>query len=175
MLPPIARLTPEQMEYHFISGFTAKIPGTEQGVTEPQPTFSSCFGAPFMPRHPGEYAELLAAKVRQHGAQVWLVNTGWTGGPYGTGRRISIAHTRALISAALEGQLGSSEFVTEPHFGLSLPLAVPGVPSELLNPRKAWADPDAYDRAAQHLAALFRENFRRFEAGVRPEVAAAMP
>ncbi|MCY1702200.1 phosphoenolpyruvate carboxykinase (ATP) [Deinococcus sp. SL84] len=175
VLPPISKLTPEQMEYQFISGFTAKIPGTEQGVTEPQPTFSTCFGAPFMPRHPGEYAELLARKVKEHGSAVWLVNTGWTGGQYGTGKRMSIRHTRAMINAALDGQLDDVEFETEPFFGLSIPKEVPGVPAEVLNPREAWADKAAYDETAKKLAGMFRENFKRFEEGVRPEVTASMP
>ncbi|WP_261663795.1 phosphoenolpyruvate carboxykinase [Deinococcus sp. Marseille-Q6407] len=175
VLPPISRLSLEQMEYQFISGFTAKIPGTEQGVTEPQPTFSTCFGAPFMPRHPGQYAELLAQKVKEHGAAVWLVNTGWTGGQYGEGKRMSIRHTRAMINAALEGKLDDVEFVTEPYFGLSIPTHVPGVPDEVLNPRDAWADKEAYEATAKKLAGMFRENFKRFEAGVQPEVTASMP
>jgi phosphoenolpyruvate carboxykinase (ATP) len=175
VLPPISRLTREQMMYQFISGFTAKIPGTEQGVREPQPTFSTCFGAPFMPRHPGEYAALLADKVERSGATVWLVNTGWTGGPYGEGRRMSIGHTRALLTAALQGELDDVEFHTEPHFGLAIPAEVPGVPAEVLDPRRTWADPEAYDAAARKLAGMFRENFRRFEEGVTPEVTACMP
>lgn len=175
VLPPISKLTPEQMEYQFISGFTAKIPGTEQGVTEPVPTFSTCFGAPFMPRHPGEYARLLSDKVKKHGATVWLVNTGWTGGQYGTGKRMSIGHTRAMINAALDGKLDGVEFETEPFFGLSIPKEVPGVPSEVLNPREAWSDKAAYDETARKLAGMFRENFERFEEGVRPEVTASMP
>ncbi|WP_084474204.1 phosphoenolpyruvate carboxykinase [Deinococcus pimensis] len=175
VLPPISRLTREQMMYQFISGFTAKIPGTEQGVAEPQPTFSTCFGAPFMPRHPGEYAALLARKVEESGAKVWLVNTGWTGGKYGTGRRMSIRHTRALLDAALSGALDAAEFHEEPFFGLSIPAEVPGVPAEVLDPRRTWADPEEYDRTARKLAGMFRENFRRFEEGVNPEVVACMP
>lgn len=175
VLPPLSRLSPEQTMYQFISGFTAKIPGTEQGVTEPQPTFSTCFGAPFMPRHPGEYARLLAGKVRESGARVWLVNTGWTGGQYGTGTRMSIAHTRRLINAALSGELDDVEFVREPFFNLEIPTEVPGVPAEVLNPRDAWADKAAYDRTARKLAGMFRENFRRFEDGVDPAVTASMP
>jgi len=175
VLPPIARLTREQMMYQFISGFTAKIPGTEQGVTEPQPTFSTCFGAPFMPRHPGVYAELLARKVEESGARVWLVNTGWTGGKYGQGKRMSIQHTRALINAALNGELDNVEFIREPFFGLEIPVRVPGVPREVLNPRETWQDKDAYDTTARKLAGMFRENFRRFEDGVAPEVTNSMP
>ena len=175
VLPPLSRLSAEQMMYHFISGFTAKIPGTEDGVREPQPTFSACFGAPFMPRHPGEYARLLADKVQQSGARVWLVNTGWSGGPYGVGERISIGHTRALITAALSSSLDAGEFEREPFFGLAIPAAVEGVPSEVLNPRRTWADPDAYDAAARRLAGQFRRNFERFAPGVDPAVTASLP
>ncbi|MEF2277660.1 phosphoenolpyruvate carboxykinase (ATP) [Deinococcus sp. YIM 134068] len=175
VLPPLSRLTPEQTMYQFISGFTAKIPGTEDGVTEPSPTFSTCFGAPFMPRHPGEYARLLAKKVQESGARVWLVNTGWTGGQYGQGHRMSIRHTRRLINAALSGELDGVEFVREPFFNLEIPTEVPGVPSEVLNPRDAWADADAYDHTARKLAGMFRENFRRFEDGVDPAITASMP
>ncbi|THF88252.1 phosphoenolpyruvate carboxykinase (ATP) [Deinococcus sp. KSM4-11] len=175
VLPPISRLTPEQTMYQFISGFTAKIPGTEEGVTEPSPTFSTCFGAPFMPRHPGEYARLLAQKIRASGAQVWLVNTGWTGGMYGVGHRMSIRHTRALLDAALNGRLDDVPFEVEPYFNLAIPTEVPGIPAEVLRPQRAWADPQAYARTAHKLAGLFRENFRRFEDGVDPAVTASMP
>ncbi|ADV67446.1 phosphoenolpyruvate carboxykinase (ATP) [Deinococcus maricopensis] len=175
VLPPIARLTREQMMYQFISGFTAKIPGTEDGVVEPQPTFSTCFGAPFMPRHPGEYAALLARKVEESGARVWLVNTGWTGGKYGVGKRMSIKHTRALLNAALSGQLDDVPFTHEPFFNLELPTQVPGVPAEVLNPREAWADKDAYDHTARELCAMFRKNFERFQDGVDLNVTACMP
>ncbi|MFC4454956.1 phosphoenolpyruvate carboxykinase (ATP) [Deinococcus sonorensis] len=175
VLPPIARLSREQMMYYFLSGFTAKIPGTEQGVVEPQPTFSTCFGAPFMPRHPGEYARLLAQRVEAHGTRVWLVNTGWTGGKYGQGHRISIRHTRALISAALDGALDTVEYQREPFFGLVIPSEVPGVPAELLNPRDSWADGSAYDAAARQLAAMFRQNFERFADGVDAGVTGCMP
>ncbi|MDL2345478.1 phosphoenolpyruvate carboxykinase (ATP) [Deinococcus sp. MIMF12] len=175
VLPPISRLSPEQTMYQFISGFTAKIPGTEQGVTEPQPTFSTCFGAPFMPRHPGEYARLLAQKVQEHGVRVWLVNTGWSGGQYGVGQRMSIRHTRALLGAALNGELDSVAFEREPFFNLEIPSEVPGVPAEVLNPRRAWTDQEAYDRTARKLAGMFRENFKRFEDGVDPAVTASMP
>ncbi len=175
VLPPISRLSPEQMMYQFISGFTAKIPGTEDGVTEPSPTFSTCFGAPFMPRHPGEYARLLAQKVQDSGARVWLVNTGWSGGMYGQGKRMSIAHTRAMINAALSGALDDVTFETEPYFNLEIPTQVPGVPGGVLNPRDAWADQDAYDQTARKLARMFRENFRRFEDGVDAAVTNSMP
>jgi phosphoenolpyruvate carboxykinase (ATP) len=175
VLPPLSRLSPEQTMYQFISGFTAKIPGTEDGVTEPSPTFSTCFGAPFMPRHPGEYARLLARKVEDSGAKVWLVNTGWSGGQYGEGKRMSIKHTRALIDAALSGALEGVPFEREPFFGLEIPTEVPGVPAEVLNPRDAWTDKEAYDRTARKLAGMFRENFRRFEDGVDPRVTASMP
>lgn len=175
VLPPLSRLSREQMMYFFLSGFTAKIPGTEQGVTDPEPTFSTCFGAPFMPRHPGEYARLLAEKVEASGAKVWLVNTGWSGGKYGQGQRMSIAHTRRLINAALEGELEGTEFVREPFFGLEIPLAVQGVPAEVLNPRTAWVDAAAYDETARKLAGMFRTNFERFAAGVDMSVADCMP
>lgn len=175
VLPPIARLTKEQMMYQFISGYTAKIPGTEQGVREPSATFSACFGAPFMPRHPGEYAALLAQKVEETGAQVWLVNTGWSGGKYGEGKRMSIQHTRALLHAALNGDLDDVEYETEPFFGLHIPKVAPGVPSNILNPRNTWADKTAYDDTARHLENLFVENFHRFEAGVPRQVTDSMP
>ena len=175
VLPPISRLSAEQTMYQFISGFTAKIPGTEDGVTEPSPTFSTCFGAPFMPRHPGEYARLLAQKVQESGARVWLVNTGWSGGMYGQGKRMSIAHTRAMINAALSGVLDNVTFEKEPFFDLEIPTQVPGVPAGVLNPRDAWADKDAYDQAARKLARMFRENFKRFEDGVDAAVTNSMP
>lgn len=175
VLPPISRLSKEQTMYQFISGFTAKIPGTEDGIKDPEPTFSTCFGAPFMPRHPGEYAKLLAQKVEQSGATVWLVNTGWTGGKYGVGKRMSIAHTRKLITAALSGELAGAEFVKDSVFGLEIPKHVAGIPDEVLNPREAWADKAAYDETAQKLRGMFRENFKRFQDGVAPEVTDSMP
>ncbi|GAA5501483.1 Phosphoenolpyruvate carboxykinase (ATP) [Deinococcus xinjiangensis] len=175
VLPPISRLTPEQTMYQFISGFTAKIPGTEEGVKEPSPTFSTCFGAPFMPRHPGEYAALLAQKVKESGAKVWLVNTGWTGGKYGEGHRMSIKHTRALLNAALSGELDDVEFVKESFFDLEIPKEVSGIPAEVLNPREAWADAAAYDETAKKLARMFRDNFKRFEDGVDKSVTESMP
>ena len=175
VLPPISRLSAEQTMYQFISGFTAKIPGTEDGVTEPSPTFSTCFGAPFMPRHPGEYARLLAQKVQESGARVWLVNTGWSGGMYGQGKRMSIAHTRAMINAALSGALDDVPFEKEGFFDLEIPTQVPGVPEGVLNPRDAWADKGAYDQTARKLARMFRENFKRFEDGVDAAVTNSMP
>jgi phosphoenolpyruvate carboxykinase (ATP) len=145
--------------YHFLSGYTAKIAGTEMGVSEPQATFSACFGAAFMVLHPWRYAELLAEKIRRHQTQAWLVNTGWTGGPYGTGSRIKLAHTRAIIDAIHDGALAKVATIQDPLFRLETPVSCPKVPAELLRPREAWADAVAYDRAARRLAALFRENF----------------
>lgn len=175
VLPPIARLSREQTMYFFLSGFTAKIPGTEQGVRDPEPTFSACFGAPFMPRHPGEYAALLAEKIGASGARVWLVNTGWTGGPHGVGQRMGIGHTRRLIHAALGGELDGEPFRREAFFGLEIPIQVAGVPDRILNPRDAWADQDAYDQPAQKLTRLFRQNFERFRSGVDAAVVDCMP
>jgi phosphoenolpyruvate carboxykinase (ATP) len=175
VLPPISRLTPEQAQYHFISGYTAKVAGTERGVKEPSATFSSCFGAPFMPRHPGVYAKLLADKLTKQGAKCWLLNTGWAGGEYGTGSRISIKHTRALLNAALEGKLDGAEFKEHKVFGLMYAASSPGVPAEILDPREGWQDKQAYDAKAKHLAGLFRENFKQFEEGVSPAVRDAGP
>ncbi len=175
VLPPISKLTPEQAMYHFISGYTAKVAGTEAGVTEPTATFSACFGAPFMVRPPAFYAELLADRIRTHGVDCWLVNTGWTGGPYGVGHRMPIGHTRALLDAALEGRLADAELVTDPVFGLQVPTAVDGVPAEILNPRATWADPAAYDTKARDLAARFHANFAQFEADASDEIRAAGP
>ncbi|MCX7889653.1 MAG: phosphoenolpyruvate carboxykinase [Rhodobacteraceae bacterium] len=163
VLPPIARLTAEQAMYHFLSGFTAKVAGTERGVTEPQPTFSTCFGAPFMPRRPEVYGALLAERIARHDSSCWLVNTGWTGGAYGTGQRMPIRATRALLSAALDGTLATAAFRRDPHFGFEVPLAVPGVDTVLLDPRSTWTDPAAYDAAAARLVAMFAANFTRFE------------
>ncbi|QQR36239.1 phosphoenolpyruvate carboxykinase (ATP) [Devosia oryziradicis] len=162
VLPPIARLTPEQAVYHFLSGYTAKVAGTERGVTEPQATFSACFGAPFMPLHPTVYGDMLAEKLRASGAATWLLNTGWTGGGYGVGKRIDIGSTRRLLTAALDGSLDGVEMRIDEIFGFAVPLAVPGVESRLLTPRLTWADTDAYDRQALHLAGLFRRNFEKF-------------
>ncbi|MDX1389615.1 MAG: phosphoenolpyruvate carboxykinase [Acidobacteriota bacterium] len=162
VLPPVSKLTPEQAMYHFISGYTAKVAGTERGVTEPQATFSACFGAPFMPRHPSVYAELLGDKIAEHDVDCWLINTGWTGGPYGTGERMRIAHTRATVHAALDGTLATGEFVEDPIFGIAVPKSCPGVPDEVLIPKGTWGDPEAYDRQAAKLARMFAENFEQY-------------
>ena len=175
VLPPIAKLTPEQAMYHFISGYTAKVAGTEAGVTEPTATFSACFGAPFMPRHPSEYAKLLAEKLRTHQADCWLVNTGWTGGPYGVGSRMKISVTRALLNAALDGSLTSVDMEVDPYFGFLVPRSAPGVTSDVLNPRGTWADPQAYDRQAKNLADMFQKNFEQYKDGASAEVIAAGP
>ena len=172
VLPPISRLSPEQAMYHFLSGYTAKVAGTEQGVTEPTATFSTCFGAPFMVHQPTVYAKLLGERIAKHQVDCWLVNTGWSGGAYGTGKRMSIAHTRAMINAALDGNLTSAEFVKEGFFGLDVPTDVPGVPSAVLNARGMWSNTEAYDQAAKKLAGLFAQNFERFAKYVTPEVTA---
>jgi phosphoenolpyruvate carboxykinase (ATP) len=164
VLPPIAKLTPDQAMYHFLSGYTAKLAGTEAGLgSEPVPEFSTCFGSPFLPLAPSVYAEMLGRRLREHHAQCWLVNTGWTGGAFGVGKRMSLPHTRAIVHAALDGGLAKAEYMTEPAFGLSIPTACPGVPSELLNPRNSWADKHAYDAQARLLASKFVENFRKFQ------------
>lgn len=175
VLPPVARLTPEQAMYHFLSGYTAKVAGTERGVTEPQATFSTCFGAPFMVLHPGVYADLLGKKMKQHDAKCWLVNTGWSGGPYGEGQRMSIKYTRAMIRAILSGALDEVETAPDEVFGVHVPAHVPDVPDEVLKPRNTWKDKHAYDRKARELARLFNENFKKYEEGVAPEVRAAAP
>ncbi|MDE2111802.1 MAG: phosphoenolpyruvate carboxykinase [Alphaproteobacteria bacterium] len=176
VLPPIAHLTPSQAMYHFLSGFTAKVAGTEKNLgKDPLPTFSTCFGAPFMPRHPCEYGNLLRALMARHQADCWLVNTGWTGGPFGTGLRVPINVTRALLNAALSGALAETEMRVDPHFRFNVPLAVPHVAGQILNPRDTWADKAAYDAQARKLVRMFRENFRRFEAYVDSDVIAAMP
>jgi phosphoenolpyruvate carboxykinase (ATP) len=165
VLPPIARLTPEQAMYHFLSGYTAKLAGTEAGMgSEPVPEFSACFGAPFLPLAPKVYAEMLGKRLKQHKAACWLVNTGWSGGKFGVGERMSIMISRALVHAALSGQLDKAEFVTEPAFGLHIPVSCPNVPAQVLNPRNAWADKAAYDRTAAELAARFEKNFEQFDA-----------
>jgi phosphoenolpyruvate carboxykinase (ATP) len=163
VLPPISKLSKEQAMYHFLSGYTAKVAGTERGVLEPTATFSTCFGAPFMVHHPTVYAHLLGERIAMHEADCWLVNTGWSGGPYGVGKRMAIAHTRAMLNAALEGSLRKVTFEREPFFGLQIPTSVPGVPSDVLNPRNAWSDPAAYDAQAKKLAGLFENNFKKFE------------
>ncbi|MFH1687265.1 MAG: phosphoenolpyruvate carboxykinase [bacterium] len=175
VMPPISRLTPEQAMYHFISGYTAKVAGTEAGVTEPQATFSACFGAPFMVLHPSRYAELLAQRIREHKVNCWLVNTGWTGGPYGVGQRMKISHTRAMLNAAIEGKLDSVSYEQDPIFGVQVPTACPGVPSEVLNARNTWKDREAYDKKAEHLARLFEENFQDYADQCSDAVAAAGP
>jgi phosphoenolpyruvate carboxykinase (ATP) len=175
VLPPVAKLTPEQAMYHFLSGYTAKVAGTERGVTEPQATFSTCFGAPFMVLHPGVYADLLGKKIQEHRADCWLVNTGWSGGPYGEGSRMKIRHTRAMIRAILNGSLSRVETRPDPVFGVHVPVSCPEVPSEVLEPRGTWADAARYDEKAHDLARRFNENFRKYEAGVSPEVRAAAP
>ncbi len=174
VLPPISKLTPAQAMYHFLSGYTARVAGTEKGMgKEPQATFSTCFGAPFLPRNPEVYGRMLADRISTDGADCWLVNTGWTGGAYGTGKRMSIQHTRALLRAALDGSLARVEFERDPFFGLMIPKSVPGIPSEVLNPRETWADKAAYDRAAADLVKRFEANFANFEAAVDDEVRAA--
>jgi phosphoenolpyruvate carboxykinase (ATP) len=175
VLPPISRLTHAQAAYHFISGYTAKLAGTEVGVTEPKATFSACFGAPFMPRHPGEYASMLTDRLGQQDATVWLVNTGWTGGPVGTGERMDIGHTRAMVRAALNGSLASVETRVDPVFRVEVPLACPEVPASFLDPRSTWADKDAYDRAAARLAAMFAANFAAYADGVTDHIRDAGP
>ena len=175
ILPPISRLSREQAQYHFISGYTAKLAGTEIGVTEPRATFSAAFGAPFLPRHPSEYAAMLAERLEQHDVPVWLVNTGWTGGPYGVGERMRIDHTRAIVRAALSGALSGARYETDPVFGVDVPTEVPGVPSRVLRPRDTWTDPDAYDVKARELAAMFADNFEDYAAGVPEAVRNAGP
>jgi phosphoenolpyruvate carboxykinase (ATP) len=175
VLPPISRLTADQAQYHFISGYTAKLAGTEVGVKEPQATFSACFGAPFMPRHPGQYAAMLAERLDHYGVRAWLVNTGWTGGPYGTGERMNINHTRSMVRAALSGALDDVRYETDPVFGLAVPTSCPEVPDEVLRPRNTWADPAAYDREAAALALMFAENFAAYADGVPDSVRDAGP
>ena len=175
VLPPISRLNPEQAAYHFISGYTAKVAGTEVGIKEPQATFSACFGAPFMPRHPSVYADLLATKMAEHGARCWLLNTGWVSGGYGKSKRIRIKWTRALLNAALDGSLNNAEFVVDPRFGFEIPQFCEGVPEEILNPRDTWGDGGEYDETADHLANMFGENFIQFEEGTSPDILNAAP
>ena len=165
VLPPVSKLTPEQVMFHFVIGYTAKVAGTEMGVTEPQATFSPCFGGPFLVWHPNKYAELLAEKVRKHNAQVWLVNTGWSGGPPGVGSRMKLAHTRAIVNAIHSGTLSSAPTTTEPIFGLHVVTQCPGVPNDLLQPRRAWSDPAAYDASARRLCESFEQNYVAFQSG----------
>jgi phosphoenolpyruvate carboxykinase (ATP) len=175
VLPPISKLTKGQAMYQFISGYTAKVAGTEAGVTEPKPTFSACFGAPFLPLHPGKYAEMLGKKMEENNVNVWLINTGWTGGPFGVGHRMKLSYTRAMITAALEGELDGAETEIDPVFGLAVPKEVPGVPTDVLTPRNTWEDKVAYDLKAKFLAGLFVKNFAKYEAGVSKEIVAAAP
>jgi phosphoenolpyruvate carboxykinase (ATP) len=175
VLPPIARLTPEGAMYHFLSGYTAKVAGTEKGVTEPKATFSTCFGAPFLPLPPGRYAQMLGEKIGRHRSRVWLVNTGWTGGPYGTGTRMKIRFTRAMIRAALSGELDAVAYETDPIFNLDVPQTCPEVPSDVLRPRNTWADTAEYDRQAAKLARMFEDNFAKCAFDVSPTVRAAGP
>ncbi len=175
VLPPISKLTPGQAMYQFISGYTAKVAGTEAGVTEPKPTFSACFGAPFMPLHPGKYAHLLGDKMQENKVNVWMINTGWTGGPHGIGNRIKLIYTRALITAALRGELAKVEFENHPVFGMAVPRQCANVPAELLNPRNTWIDKNAYDEKAKYLGGLFIRNFEKYASGVNEQVLAAAP
>jgi phosphoenolpyruvate carboxykinase (ATP) len=175
VMPPISKLTPEQAMYHFISGYTAKLAGTEKGVTEPETTFSACFGAPFMPLHPSEYGNMLKEKIRKHEVSCWLVNTGWSGGIYGVGSRMKIKHTRAMLNAALEGKLNDVKFEQDPFFGLAIPTSCPDVPADILNPKNTWADKAAYDEKATHLAKAFHTNFEKFASGVTEDIRNAGP
>jgi phosphoenolpyruvate carboxykinase (ATP) len=175
VLPPIARLTDEQAMYHFLSGYTAKVAGTEKGVTEPKVTFSTCFGAPFLPLHPAVYAGMLGEKLKKHGAKVWLLNTGWTGGPVGVGQRIKLAYTRRMVTAALSGELDGVDTWTDPHFGLAVPVKIEGVPDPVLHPRETWKSPADYDAKASQLAEMFADNFEKYEDHVRDGVKAAGP
>jgi len=175
VMPPIARLTPSQATYHFLSGYTAKVAGTEKGVIDPQATFSTCFGAPFLPRHPKVYGDLLREKIARHGAKCWLVNTGWSGGRAGVGARMPIKVTRALLSAALSGRLDAVEMRTDRYFGFEVPLAVEGIDQRLLDPRDTWADGAAFDAQARELVAMFQANFAEFEAAVDADVLSAAP
>jgi phosphoenolpyruvate carboxykinase (ATP) len=162
VLPPIAKLTPEQAMYYFLSGYTAKVAGTERGVTEPQATFSACFGAVFLVWHPTKYAQMLGERLRQHGSQVWLVNTGWSGGPFGVGHRMKLGYTRAMVRAALNGDLAKVQTENDPIFGLAVPAEIPGVPRDIMRPRTTWPEPEAYDAQASKLAQMFRDNFKKF-------------
>ncbi len=175
ILPPISRLTKAQAMYHFISGYTAKVAGTEAGVTEPKATFSACFGAPFLPLHPTFYAEMLGEKIEKFNPHIWLINTGWTGGPYGVGSRMKLSYTRAMITAALKGELDHGSYDTHEIFGLHFPAHCPGVPSDVLNPRNTWADPAEYDRKAADLAKMFVENFSKYSSKASEEILNAAP
>ncbi|MFV8322160.1 phosphoenolpyruvate carboxykinase (ATP) [Flavobacterium sp. LS2R12] len=175
ILPPISKLTPGQAAYHFISGYTAKVAGTEAGITEPQPNFSACFGAPFMPLHPTKYAEMLSKKMKDANVKVWLINTGWTGGPYGIGSRMKLKYTRAMITAALNGELDNVAYENHQVFGIAKPQTCPNVPSEILNPRNTWEEPELYDKKALELAQKFKANFAKFEEFANAEIMAGAP
>ena len=175
VLPPVSKLTPERAMYHFISGYTAKVAGTEMGITEPQASFSACFGAPFLVWHPGKYAEQLAKKMQQHNADVWLVNTGWSGGGFGVGKRITLTNTRSIIRAIHNGALADVPYETDPRFGFSVPKTCPDVTGSILSPRTTWSNPTEYDARAAHLARLFKENFAQFETGVSDKILRAGP
>lgn len=175
VLPPVSKLTPGQTMYQFISGYTAKVAGTETDIKEPKATFSACFGAPFLPLHPGRYAEMLGKKIKTHNVNVWLINTGWSGGPYGIGKRIKLDYTRAMITAALEGKLNNAEFEAHPVFGVMMPKECPNVPTEILNPRNTWADKHAYDTKAKNLGQQFIKNFEKYTSGVNEEILAGAP
>jgi len=175
VLPPVARLSPEQAMYHFLSGYTAKVAGTEKGIKEPEATFSTCFGAPFMVLHPGVYADLLGKQMARHNAACWLVNTGWSGGAYGVGQRMKIGYTRAMIRAILNGSLAQTATTPDPIFGVNVPVSCADVPDAVLQPRNTWQDKDAYDAAARDLARRFNENFKKYEAGVSEAVRAVAP
>lgn len=175
VLPPISKLTPGQAAYHFISGYTAKVAGTEEGVTEPKAVFSACFGAPFMPLHPTKYASMLSEKMTKSGVNVWLINTGWSGGGYGVGSRMKLSYTRAMITAAMTGELDGVDYIQHPIFGLNMPVSCAGVPPELLDPRTTWNDADAYDEAAMELAQKFADNFEQFEAEASEEILSGAP
>ncbi len=175
VLPPLSKLTRQQAIYHFLSGYTAKVAGTELGITEPQATFSACFGAPFMPLHPGRYATLLGDKIDKHHSDVWLVNTGWTGGPYGVGARMKLAYTRRMVTAVLTGDLADSELIKDPVFGLHVPASIDGIPSDVLRPRDTWQDGEAYDAQARKLAEMFKNNFEQFQDGLPDGIVEAGP
>jgi phosphoenolpyruvate carboxykinase (ATP) len=175
VLPPVSRLSPAQAMYHFISGYTAKVAGTEVGITEPATTFSPCFGGPFLVWHPAKYAEMLADKIKQHNARVWLVNTGWSGGSYGTGSRMKLSLTRAIVDAIHTGTLSDVPTKPDPIFGVGIPTAVPNVDAHVLQPRATWKDGSAYDATAKKLAHLFVDNFKKYEAGASAEIRAAAP
>jgi phosphoenolpyruvate carboxykinase (ATP) len=170
VLPPISQMTPDQAMYHFLSGYTARVAGTEKGVVEPEATFSTCFGAPFMPRHPTVYAKLLGEKIAKHKTRCWLVNTGWTGGVYGVGHRMKIAHTRAMVRAALDGRLAQAPTAPDPNFGVLVPQNCPDVPADVLNPKNTWKDKKAYDETARQVAGMFEKNFKQFEGAVDDKV-----